>query len=301
MAEFEATSPVEPDVAPAEQVEATEPEVIEPQLDENGEPVQTPPPKRSIKFIDHDMDLPDWVTPEQEVEISEIGKELERGVQRKFQTAAQELRAAQEMRQQWQAEQQAQREAFQEVAELVSLDKQLAAYKDANGNEFTPMQWMQWQQQDPQAASAAFMQYQALQNQRNAIAGKLESKKTEFTQKQQAELARLHSEGQRVLQEKIPEWGAAKQQALAKHAQEAYGFQPQELSNVLDPRVVLLMHDAMQYRQSLEKAKAKPAAPTPQPVQKVGSVAPVSKTPDKMSDKEWIEWREKQVARKNRR
>jgi hypothetical protein len=295
-----ATSPVEPDVAPADQVEATELETPEPQLDENGDPIQAPV-KRSIKFIDHDIDLPDGLDEATAERLTAIGKELEAGATRKFQSAADERKAVEQMRAQFHAEQQAQREAFQEVAELVALDKQLASYKDAQGNEFTPMQWAQWAQQDPQAAQTAFMQYQALQNQRQAVAQKLEAKKSEFTQRQQAEMARLHSEGQRVLQEKIPEWGAAKQQALAKHSQEAYGFKSEELANVMDPRVVLMMNDAMLYRQSLEKAKAKPAAPTIQPVQKVGSVAPVSKTPDKMSDKEWIEWREKQVARKARR
>lgn len=298
MPDENATSPVEPDVAPAESVEATEPEVVEPQLDENGEPV---PVKRSLKFIDHDIDLPEGVDDSLAERLAAIGKELEAGVTRKFQSAAEERKAVEAMRQQFHAEQQAQREAFQEVTELTYLDKQLAAYKDANGNDFTPMQWMQWQQQDPQAASTAFMQYQTLQNQRQQVAAKLESKKTEFTQRQQSEMARMIDEGSRTLAQKIPEWGAAKQQALSKHAQEAYGFQPQELGSVLDPRVVLMMHDAMLYRQSVEKAKAKPAVPQPQPVQRVGSAAPVSKAPERMSMDEWLEWREKQVRAKKRK
>lgn len=291
-----ATSPVQPDVAPAEQVEATEVETQEPQLDENGEPIEAPPPKRSIKFIDHDIELPDNIDEALAERITAIGKELEAGATRKFQSAAEERKAVEQMRAQFQAEQAAQREAFQEVAELTYLDKQLEAYKD-----WTPQHWMQFSQQDPQLAQQHFMQYTALQNQRNQTVQKLEGKKTEFTQRQQAELNRMVEEGSRVLQEKIPEWGASKQQALAKHAQEAYGFQSQELSNVLDPRVVLMMHDAMLYRQSLKQAKAKQAVPTPQPVQKVGAAAPVSKAPEKMSTDEWLEWRKKDLARKRNR
>lgn len=68
----------------------------------------------------------------------------------------------------------------------------------------------------------------------------------------------------------------------------------------MDPGLVLAIHESQLYRQSLEKAKAKPATPQPQPVQKVGSVAPTSKTPDKMSMNEWLEWREKDLRRKGR-
>jgi hypothetical protein len=290
-----ATSPVEPDVAPEIGAEATETQP-EPQVDENGEPVE-PKPKRAIKFVDHDIELPDEVDDSVAERLSAIGKELEAGVTRKFQTAAEERRAVEQMRAQFQAEQAAQREAFQEVAELTYLDKQLEAYKD-----WGPAQWQTFAAQDPTAAQQHFMQWTTLQNQRAQVAQKLESKKTEFTQRQQSELARMVDEGQRQLAEKIPEWGATKQNQIAKHSQEAYGFRSDELANVLDPRVVLMMHDAMLYRQSLKQAKAaKPEAPTPQPVQKVGSAAPVSRTPDKMSDKEWIEWRTKQVQRSNRR
>lgn len=295
MEEQSATSPEEPDVAPAETQEATEVEAVEPQLDENGEPVEVKP-KRAIKFVDHEIELPETIDEATAERLAAIGKELEAGATRKFQSAAEERRAVEQMRAQFQAEQQAQREAFQEVAELTYIDKQLEPYKD-----FSPMQWAQWAQNDPQEAQKHFMQYTALQNQKTQITQKLESKKQEFVTRQQAELARMVDEGSRTLSQKIPDWGASKQQALAKHSQEAYGFKSEELANVLDPRVVLMMHDAMLYRQSLKQAKAKPPAPTPQTVQKVGgTAAPVAKNPEQMSMTEWVEWRERQLKRKSR-
>ena len=69
----------------------------------------------------------------------------------------------------------------------------------------------------------------------------------------------------------------------------------------MDPRIVLMMNDAYAFRQAKQQAAVKPQAPTPEPVQKVGASAPAAKTPDKMSMADWMEWRNRQVARKNRR
>jgi len=278
--ETEVTEPVQEVEQEAEQDE---------QLDENGEPIE-PVVKRSIKFVDHDFEIPEGTPAEIAEQMEAIGKQLQAGFTQKTQSVAEERRALQAQAQQFQQQMQVAQSFADEMVELRSIDAQLKAYNEVN--------WQTYADQDPVAAQKHFMQYTALQNQRSEKAQGIEVKQREMIQRQQQGQEALLAEGRRVLSEKITDWGEAKQQHIAKHATESYGFKPEELSNVMDPRVVLMMHDAYLYRQSMQKAQAKPQTPKPEPVQKVGSTAPVAKTPDKMSDKEWMEWRERQVKRK---
>lgn len=93
----------------------------------------------------------------------------------------------------------------------------------------------------------------------------------QMTMQQQQRLA----EEMRVLQEKIPEFGDAEKAAklrdnLVRTGIENYGFTQEELSTITDHRALMVLRDAMRYRQSQSKRsqveqKTKDARPVIKP------------------------------------
>lgn len=283
MTEENSTNPQPEEVAEVEQEAQDVPET---------EDYEEPEEEIEVSFAANPVKLPRDLPPEVVERVKEIAKSLDTGFTQKTQSVAEERRAIEQARAQIAAQAQAAQVAVQEIAQLKSIDTQLDAYAKVD--------WQTFADQDPTAAQKHFMQYTALQNKRAETQRVMESKQQHFVSQQQAATEALLSRGRQVLSEKIPEWGETKQQQLAQHSQKAYGFRPDELAYVMDPRVVLMMNDAYLYRQSIQKATAKPAAPQPEPVQKVGGTASVAKSPDKMSMTEWLEMRERQLRRKNR-
>jgi len=294
----EVAAPVEENDGPAEEIQFKEVGASKHDGSDQveAEPAEAPEADDALDvgFVDNKIKIPKGTPPEVADQIRAISKELQSGFTQKTQKIADEGRALEAARAQVQAQMQMAMQSVEEVAQLKTLDSQLEAYSKVD--------WQSYADQDPAAAQKHFMQFTQLQNQRSQIAQTLTAKQQQALAKQQAESERLLAEGRATLAQKIQGWGEAKQQELAKHAQEAYGFKPQELAYVMDPRVVLMMNDAYAFRQAKQQAVAvKPQAPPPEPVQKVGSSAPVAKTPDKMSMSEWMDWRNRQVARKSRR
>lgn len=291
-----AISPVEPDIAPSNEPVDDAAEEIKFTGDTEPDEQVEPEDDLEVTFVDNKLKIPKNADPETVERIKEIGRQLQAGFTQKTQRVADEARAVEAAKAALTQQMQTSQAFLEDVASLKTLDSQLEAYSKVD--------WQTYADQDPAAAQKHFMAYTALQNQRSQKVQDLQQKQQAFTYRQQQEQSRALAEGSRVLSEKIPDWGASKQQAIAKHVQEAYGYKPQELNNVMDPRLVLMMHDALLYRQSMQKAKAVPQkeTPAPQPVQKVGSSAPAGgKDPDKMSMSDWMEWRTKQVERRRRR
>ena len=88
----------------------------------------------------------------------------------------------------------------------------------------------------------------------------------------------------RVLAEKIPDWGGDKAKALVDYGSKTYGFSPQEIQAIDDPRVILALNDAYQFRQlqAKQQQRAKVDAVTavkPVPVLK-GNSGRVGPKPD---------------------
>ena len=214
---------------------------------------------------------------------------------RKTQAVAEERRQVQAQMEAWQQQRQAEEEALEEKADLRAYQKQLKQYEAVD--------WVGWHAQDAEAAQRAFMQYSALKNQATELETKVQSRKQEFTAKQEQQRAQVLQAATDYLRQHVPDWNESTAQSIRQTASDVYGFQPQELAQIIDPRVVRVLRDAQLYRASLAKAAVKPSAanPAPQasPVRKVGGSAPVAKNPDQMSPDEWLKWRESQL-RKNR-
>lgn len=85
---------------------------------------------------------------------------------------------------------------------------------------------------------------------------------------QQAQLQEIEK-GKALISEKLPEWSdpkVAQTEAveMTKHAQDTYGFTPEELGQVVDGRLILLLRDAYMYRKnsSVARKRAKEAPTT---------------------------------------
>lgn len=210
---------------------------------------------------------------------------------RKTQEVAEQRRALEQQQQQLAQQVQAHQEHIKEVARLYALDEQL--------EQFSRVNWQQLNEQDPSQAQALWFQYQQLKDNRSALAGQLQQKEQQRAIEAQQAAAKRLEEAQAVLKRDIPGWGPELANKVKDYAL-SQGLTEQELSGVTDPKFVKILHDAYVGRQLREKQRA--PRPQPQnPVPQVGaSRANAAKDPRRMSTAEWMEWRNKQVARKGR-
>jgi hypothetical protein len=209
---------------------------------------------------------------------------------RKTQEVAEQRKALEEQQASFQQAAQLQQANLQAYAQLSALDGQLQQYGQVD--------WQKYSESDPVQAQQAWFQYQALKDQRSNIAGQI-SQHEQMTLQQQREMtAKQLEKGKQVLAAEIPNWSADLGKELSKVGVDAYGFQPEEMQQVIDPRMVKVLHDAAQYRKIMTKAKAKPnASPDAKPVRSVKGKSPARKDPSKMTTEEWMAWRNKQVSR----
>ena len=168
---------------------------------------------------------------------------------------------------------QAQEQAFQQqvqlnqaligdVAQLTAIDQQLAAYADVN--------WQQLSDNDFVEAQKLFFTYNQLQTQRANLAQQFEAKQNQLMQTHQQSLAKRVQEGQAVLAKEIPNWSRETSQAIISTGKD-YGFSDNELSAIVDPRHVKVLHDAMQWRKLQSNTKAKNKVSTAKPMVKPGA------------------------------
>jgi len=168
---------------------------------------------------------------------------------------------------------QAQEQAFQQqvqlnqaligdVAQLTAIDQQLAAYANVN--------WSQMSDTDFVEAQKLFFTYNQLQQQRATLAQQFEAKQNQLMQTHQQALARRVQEGQSVLAREIPNWSRETSQAIISTGKE-YGFTDDELSGIVDPRHVKVLHDAMQWRKLKSNTSVKNKISTAKPIVKPGA------------------------------
>jgi hypothetical protein len=267
-------------------VEGDEPEEIEVELDEDGNPIEEPP--------EPEVDLAD-------VEIDGKAYKLPSELKDKFLMQADYTRKTQEL-----AEQRKAVEATLQQLGSVSQEEQQAMVQvgliDAQIAEYNDIDWQAWDQSDPQSAQNARLQLLMLNEQRRNAAGQYSQAQHQRTLLQQQETAKLLEQGAAVLRERIPGWGQDKATALQSHAIEAYGFSPQDLATVVDPRMIQVLHDAWQFRQTSktqQAAKKVQAQQAIQPAAKIPTGKPAARgLDDRMSAEEWVKARNAQLAKR---
>jgi hypothetical protein len=206
--------------------------------------------------------------------------------------AVAEQRKAVEAQQQYLAQAaQAQQQHIAEYAEALTLEKQLAQYQNIDWNALIDS--------DPVQAMKLDRQMKELQQRHAYVVGSVTQKQQQAALQMQRETAKRIAEGHAVLEREIHDWSPDTKAKLVKFGQD-FGYAPEELNNINDPRAVKLLYKAWQFDQLMKKqaVKEKPA-PQEKPVTRItASKGTATKDPSKMTDKEFADWRKRQIAQR---
>jgi len=187
--------------------------------------------------------------------------------------------------------QQANAEHMQALATVTALDQQLQQFEQIN--------WQQLSDTDPLQAQKLWMQYTQLKDARQQTIARLQQMEQQRAFETQQELAKRIEEGHAVLKRDIPNWGPELAKQINEFAVKEFGFQPHELSQVIDPRVVKVLHAAMVGSQLLKKQQGSARSnQTAKPVTKVGGTnAPARRDMNSMPINEWMKARNEQLRK----
>jgi hypothetical protein len=86
-----------------------------------------------------------------------------------------------------------------------------------------------------------------------ALSEKIEGKRREWGEKQQAEIAKLRAQSLETISKRVPGWNEATAKSIREHAL-SEGYTETELNSILDPRHVLTLWKAQQYDQTRKNA-----------------------------------------------
>lgn len=86
------------------------------------------------------------------------------------------------------------------------------------------------------------------------------------------------------LQRDIPNWGPEIQKSITRTATEKYGFTPEELSSVVDPRHIKVLHDAFQFHESKKVTETQKQIAQKKIVEKPKVLKPGTKQPAQKSE-----------------
>lgn len=182
-----------------------------------------------------------------------------------------------------------------EYAEALSLDKELAQYKQVN--------WTQLIDADPVQAMKLDRQMREIQSRRDQVVASVSQKQQAQAIDQQRFSERQINEGRAVLEREIKGWTpetakTLKEFGIASGAK--YGVQPRDFDNINLPFVVKLLHDSYTLDQ-LMKAKVSKPSPVAQerPVTRITASKATVKTPATMTDNEFARWRKSQIKNRN--
>jgi hypothetical protein len=189
------------------------------------------------------------------------------------------------------------RQHIQEYAGLINLDSQIKAYDDVD--------WAAFEQADPQGATTEWRKLSLLKEQRANAADSFRQKEHDRTLEMQRTRATRIEEAQAVLKKDIPGWSPELAQKVLDFAANTFGFKPEEIASVTDPRVVKVLHSAMTNAQQVKEVKkvekkveaiktVQKTAPAPQA--RSGASPTTPKDPAKMSDAQYYNWRKAQIA-----
>jgi hypothetical protein len=118
----------------------------------------------------------------------------------------------------------------------------------------------------------------ALKDQRQTLLESLEGKRTEWTQKQQGEFAKIKAQSLDAIKKRIPGWSESLAKSIREHALND-GYTEAELSSIVDPRHAVTLWKAHQFDQLQAKAQK-----TVQDVKGV-KTTPSNQMPQQVKDK----------------
>lgn len=147
-------------------------------------------------------------------------------------------------------------------AVLLGLDHKMSQYENID--------WAARTAENPTQAQAEFMQLMQAKDIRNKLASELSTREQAEQQEFQATYAKQIDAAKAKLAELIPDFESVRPQLLA--AGQDYGFEAQELLSIVDPRLLVVLRDAANWRKyKTEVAKQPSPTSTPAPVTPIKS------------------------------
>ena len=183
----------------------------------------------------------------------------------KTQEVAEQRRAVEERANAIQVQERLLSQTFEQRVELASLQKQIAQYEQID--------WQGLADSDPVQATKLNLAYQQLQRQAGVKYQELQQAQAQNEQLTQHQRQQMLAQAQGDLKARLPDFNAQTAEKI-KNAARDYGISDQELNNVIDPRYVHVLHDAMKWRalqaekpKAMQKVAEAPRAVKPQAVQ----------------------------------
>ena len=210
----------------------------------------------------------DLVEAEYEGKTYKVPKELKDALlrtqdyTRKTQEVAEMRRAAEQRVQAIQAQEQIMAATFDKAAELKQIQSQLS--------QFDQVDWQALSDSDPVQAQKLLIARQNLERSYGQKAQELQMAQAQYQQLTAQQRQQMLQEAAKELKQRLPEFDAKMAERIRTTVKE-YGYSDQELSNVTDPRLVQVLHDAMRWRelqaqkpQAMKKVAEAPKAVKPQ-------------------------------------
>ena len=177
-------------------------------------------------------------------------------------------------------------------ARLVGIDDQLQA--------MSRLDWNSLETQDPARAQQLWRQFTQLKEARAEIAGRVQWMEEQRAIDAQRQAATRAEQGHQVLSKDIKDWSPELANKLHAFGQQAFGFTPEEIGSVDDPRMIKVLHLAFVGDQAMKKQSAADrlaANQAARPVSQVGANAPAGRNPDRMSTAEWMSFERERLRK----
>lgn len=190
--------------------------------------------------------------------------------------------------------QQASTEELEARTNIALVDRQLEA--------FGKVDWDRWYDDDYVEAQKAFTKFTRLKDVRAEAAANLENLTYQRTLTQQQETAKRLQEGHAELTREIKDWGPATAAKLMDFGTKRYGFSPEYLDKIDDPRLIRVLHAAHQWDEYQSKQKkaqtlAKQTEIQPAATTTRKGTAPPQGLDDRLSADEWLKRRNAQLRK----
>ena len=228
----------EPEEATVEDGEA-EPEESTEEQQEPEEAAEEAAPVEEIEFDGKKLAIPKGTPPELVESVKTMAADLKADYTRKTQEVAEQRKSIATRSEAIQQQEQMLSANFSKAVEYKALQDQMA--------QFEQIDWQALVDQDPAQATKLNLAYQGLQRKAGAMYRELQQAEAQRQQHLSQHQQSLVEAGQRELAKRIPKWSGEVAKGVSETAL-SYGFTQEELSKILDPRIVHAMHDAMQWR-----------------------------------------------------
>lgn len=227
--------------------------VDEPEQVEQQDPEDEALPDDPEQQADPEGDVDDFVEAEYEGKTYKVSKEIKEALlrqadyTRKTQEVADTRKQVEERAQILEQQERLLQANFDKAVELREVQTRLAQYEQVD--------WQALVDQDPVQATKLNLAYQQLQREAALKQQEFQQVAQQRQQLSAQQLQQTLGEAKKDLMARIPDFSADKA-AKIKEAGKAYGINDAELENVIDPRYVHVLHDAMQWR-ALQAQKPK--------------------------------------------